>query len=319
MKFSPRDWLTRLFWENIYYKLLAAALVAVLFIWVRGDREAELDVFAPVRVVVPEDQVLTSAAVDRVKVTLSGRWGAISTFGNRSLEPLLVVLDPGAIEDDVVTLTPDLVKTPSGLRAVAIQPSFFRVSLAPRLTRQVPVRVRQVGEPAVGHVLGEVAVEPALVEISGPRDQIERTRFVLTEPVDVSGRMQSFEERVQLRHDSPYVRDSLEGLVKVKVALQTLSVERALRDVPVVAVNTTLRAQVRPTQVDLVLRGPKATLDALRPDTLLALVDLDEQGRQPGTFQRQVQIRNLPPGVTIVSHQPTDFTVQLRAPSDGAP
>ncbi len=44
------------------------------------------------------------------------------------------------------------------------------------------------GQPAAGHVIERVLIDPAAVQLVGPRSTIERRETVATEPVDVSGR-----------------------------------------------------------------------------------------------------------------------------------
>lgn len=44
------------------------------------------------------------------------------------------------------------------------------------------------GQPATGYVIERVLIDPAAVQLVGPRSTIERRETVATEPVDVSGR-----------------------------------------------------------------------------------------------------------------------------------
>lgn len=44
------------------------------------------------------------------------------------------------------------------------------------------------GQPATGYAIERVLVDPAAVQLVGPRSTIERRETVATEPVDVSGR-----------------------------------------------------------------------------------------------------------------------------------
>ena len=69
-----------LFFENSYYKLFSLVLVATLYVWVLGDRDAELSVFVPLRVGVPEGMVLINQPSDRVQVTIAGRWNSLQRF-----------------------------------------------------------------------------------------------------------------------------------------------------------------------------------------------------------------------------------------------
>ena len=67
-----------------------------------------------------------------------------------------------------------------------------------RATRTLPVVPQVHGHPAPAHVLGRVKVEPATVQITGPRTTIESRRAVDTLPVDVSGHRQGLTRTVGL-------------------------------------------------------------------------------------------------------------------------
>jgi YbbR domain-containing protein len=54
------------------------------------------------------------------------------------------------------------------------------------------------GHPAAAFVVGRVVVEPAVVQIKGPRTTIESRTAVETLPVDVSGRREAVTQTVGL-------------------------------------------------------------------------------------------------------------------------
>ena len=309
-----RKTLERLFVHNGYYKLLSAALVFILYTWISAERETQVPVFASVRMAVPKHLVLTSPPVDRVRITVQGRFSGLNKLSDDSVEPLIVDLSAKTPKDDIVRLSEDMVKLPPGLRVASLQPSFIRITLKERATRTVPVRVRTVGEPPEGILVEELRVSPAQVTVSGPRDLVEQTRVALTEPVDLSDRKETFTERVELRHSDPLLSDELGGPAEVRVSLRTRAVERAIEGLPVIAVNTSLLAEVSPATVTLTLRGPEQLLKALRKEELLAAIDLGSDGAQPGTYLRPVSVRNLPRDVALLATHPTDFRVTTRRP-----
>ena len=88
-----------------------------------------------------------------------------------------------------------------------------------RATRTVPVVPQVHGHPAPAHVLGGVKVEPATVQITGPRTTIESRRAVDTLPVDVSGHRQGLTRTVgQALPDSvhPVDRRTVEVTVDIR-------------------------------------------------------------------------------------------------------
>jgi YbbR domain-containing protein len=97
-----------------------------------------------------------------------------------------------------VHLLPENVEAPRGARVTRLAPSWTTVRVAQAATKTVPVIARVQGQPAPAHVLRGVVVEPATVEIKGPRTTIELRTAVDTLPVDVSGRRKAVTRTVGL-------------------------------------------------------------------------------------------------------------------------
>ena len=312
---SARNWMTGMFTENGSYKLLSLALVIILYSWIMGERESTASAFASVRMNVPQDMVLTSDPVDRVRVTVRGRWSSTQEFQKTPMEPIVLDLQTKTLQDDIFRITPAMLKLSPSMKVVSIQPSFVRVKLEPKATKIVPIRARTIGEAPIGYVASKVEVSPSQVEIAGPRDVILRTRFILTDPVDLSDRSASFIEQVGLRHEDPNVLDTLQGPVRVNVNVVSRALEKTFDGVKVVAANTANVADISPKVVSVTLKGPQQVVERLDISNIIAYVDMSQVSGK-GVFVKEVQIRNLPKGVELVQHNPTHFKVTLRAGSN---
>ena len=87
------------------------------------------------------------------------------------------------------------------LAVAAAAAAWLYVSTAER--DQPTVRALRVapdvrGVPASGYILEHIFVEPAAVQVVGPRSTIERRDTVTTVPVDVSGRRETVADTVAL-------------------------------------------------------------------------------------------------------------------------
>ena len=108
---------------------------------------------------------------------------------------------------------------PSGVQVLRVWPSAVRLTLASAAVRTVRVVPQIRGTPAPDHALGQVAVEPQIVEVRGPRTTIEERMTVDTAPVDVSGIRQSITRTVGLLlPDSVYA--TTQRTVQVTVEIQ---------------------------------------------------------------------------------------------------
>jgi YbbR domain-containing protein len=107
-----------------------------------------------------------------------------------------------------VHLLPEGIQTPPGARVTRVAPAWTTVRVVRAATKTVAVVARLQGTPAPAHILRKVVVEPATVQIKGPRTTIEGRSAVDTLPVDVSGSREAITRTVGLAlPDSVYPVD----------------------------------------------------------------------------------------------------------------
>lgn len=304
-------WMNRVFMVNGSLKLIAFILTLSLFIWVREDRESAVTGHVPIRLVIPEEMVLVSEPVERVRVTVGGRWSDLNKFDPSQLSPITIDVDREA--DGLVGISTEMIRVPNGLRVTSIQPNYVRVELEPAETKSVEIRPRRVGDPGESFDLGEIQVSPPQIDITGPRSAVENLEYVWTEAVDVTDRTESFEKRVQLRIDDSFLQYDVDRPITVRVPIATQEVTRTIQDVSVEPVNTSYAVSVRPEIVTVTVRGPKPTVDKMNANTIYAAIDLTEESEKPpGTFSKQAKILNLPQDVALVQFYPTDFFITTK-------
>lgn len=315
MKFSLISFLRGLFLENAYYKMFSAVLVLLLYVWVLGDSDSEISLLAPVRIATVEDVVLVNEPTSQVQVTVRGRWNVLQRFGQKNEFPPVLLRPTKTDGTEMLRIENTMFDIPSGLQITNVQPAFVRVELKPRAFKRVPLRARTVGKPADGHTLGEITLKPATIQISGPREEVLRTRFVTTEPIDVTDRKSSFTEQLELRYDSPNLRDEISQPVTASISIETIEIERKLENLPVSAVNTSLEATIKPEKLAITVRGPRPLVEGIDPSKILASIDL-QAVKSAGLYQKQVKISNLPAGIKLVDTFPTDFQVTIAPPPE---
>lgn len=303
----------RFFLENLTLKAAAFVITLVLFIWVRDDREATVVATAPVRLIIPENMVMVSAPVDRVRLTVRGRWSDVSRFDPTEVQA--ISLEASLEHDQTIVVSEDAVILPGSLQVVNIQPELIRLQLEPLRRKRVKIQPRVVGQPRDSYRLGAIEIEPAELEFSGPENVIEAMDAVWTEPIDISDRTQSIDRRVQVRPDSPLVRHDSNTPITIRIPIETLEVTRTVQNVQVRAVNTTKETTIFPASITATIRGPKPVVDAFDSESIFATIDLAvEERRGAGTFEKQPAIKNLPSNLTLVDFHPKDVIVTTRKP-----
>lgn len=299
-----------LFLDHLPQKAFALALTTALLVFVREDKTTQVTAAVRVRVGRPEDRVLVSPVVDKVNVTIEGKYSALRKLDLDSLPPVDVNLT--GTEGDQVAFEPEMFKLPPGMLVRTVRPAAMVVRFEAKASRKVPVSVSTAGEPALGFRLTSITVEPPEVQVEGAASVIEALSKVETLPVELSGRSQSTRLEIGLRPEPAFV--TVLGPVKYRVAL-TIEEKRGTRvlsDVPV-AVSGTLAGgpgwEVSPTTVDVTLHGPARLLDAVTIEQLSAAADatgLERQRRM--LYTRPVRLAP-PEGLTVVEIKPAKVTL----------
>jgi YbbR domain-containing protein len=311
------SFLRAIFVRNFHLKSIALLLTLALYLWVGEDRETQVIATAPIQISVPEDQILLKPNIDKVKVTLRGRWSSLNRFDQEEMKPVVVTLSKSD-DGELVPITPESVQIPPGLRVVSIEPSFIRVEMENRVDKEIDIKPRIVGHTRGSYEIGEVRVDPEKLTVSGPESVTATMESIPTEAIDVTGRVRTFKKRVQLRPDSRLISYELNSPVTVTVPIRAEEIQREIEKVTVHPVNTTYETAITPSKLDLTVRGPRSLVQNLDRSTLHAIVDLSrEEEREPGTFEKKVEIRNLPADLEIVRMQPTHFLVTTKPRTSG--
>ena len=214
--------------EHWQLKILALLLAVALWFFVGSSERTEIALALPIEYVGLEGPLtLDGPRREMVDVHLQAtRWAAERV----SPATVRVRVDVSRLRegDNVVHLVPESVQAPPGVRVTRLAPAWATVRTTQAETRTVPVIPQLHGRPAPAHVLGPVVVEPATVQIKGPRTTIEARTAVETLPVDVSGLRGPVTQTVGLAlPDSVYPVDRRTVSVTVEIRPTTALEPRA--------------------------------------------------------------------------------------------
>lgn len=309
---SRKSFLRRALTENIGLKVLALAASVGLFVIVSGDYEQRP---FPVDVVVLQpppssETMLVSEVPDQVQVTLQGSRSVLNSVRRSGLPP---------IQMDLQRETPryyDFARDfdpPAGTSVVQIVPSSVTLEWASRAERRVRVQPLIEGEVAPGYSLGSTTVEPGVVRIRGVASEVNSMDRVWTAGVDVTGLTAGrHERRVPLGPLPRHVTAETPWAV-VTINVEEENASRTLRDLEVAVIGGS-DARVRPSQVNVVLRGPRTRVDDLQPRRVIPYVDVTALDPSRGAQPVPVGVRGVPEGVTATV-EPSEVLVTLPVPA----
>ncbi len=201
---------------------LASFFIAVVlwfFVVIKGQTEVTMNVPLELKYI-PRGFGVESKSVSTVMVSIKGFEQII-----KNLKPydIKVSLDLSKAKRgmNVLYITPRDVMLPSSLTVTAIEPSTVRIRLDEIRSKRVSVLPEITGEPSKGYSIETVKVEPATVEIEGLRSQVDKLRYIKTEPVSIDNIKEDMTFTALLELPAGNVKISPE-LVRVKIRLRRL-------------------------------------------------------------------------------------------------
>jgi YbbR domain-containing protein len=263
-------WFERL-WGNVEYKALSALVALTAWWYVQGGQANEVMLRANVEWAFPNQISPAEAPPTSVTVEVSGSRSATRRAQREGLvlEANLSSAAAGVHIVDFDTLP--IRGLPRGLSVARISPAVARVELEPIVTRKVKVELAMVGEPPAGFAVARTDVQPATLQVQGPRSVVGSLRQVSTRPLSITGLRANAEVPVEL--DLPWgVESMLAEPVVAQFEVETASSRRSFDAVPL-----GVRASgwtVEPRSVRVTLEGSDAALSAIRPADVAVFIDV---------------------------------------------
>ncbi len=292
-------------------KVLSVAVALGLWFTLAGEQTVERSLRVPLEL---RNRPPTLELVEDPPSTIEVRVrGASGLLGQLSPTEVIAEIDLSGARPGrrFFHMTRSQVRAPFGVEVVDLTPAIISLRFEPTLVRQVPVVPVVEGDPAPGYVVGPVTVRPDTVEVAGPESAVLRLKEANTEPISVLGARQLVHESVAVGLSDPSLRLASPGKADVTVQIQPTPVERQVTPVPVHMRNMGhgLSAEALPAGVTVTARGAKDVLDALRPDSITAFVDL--AGLGPGRYNLTVRV-DPPPDFEVLRIEPATVHVRIR-------
>ena len=179
------------------------------------------------------------------------------------------------------------------------------------------VTVEWVGEPAPGYRLLSVTADPPSVLVEGRPALVNRLTSVTTEPIDINGLTQTYEQTAVLALPGGVSVDP-EQIVTVRIEVEPILTTSTFIRVPERrGLRSGFEAIVEPAQVRVVVFGPLPVLDALAESDVRVILDLF--GLEAGDYSIEPDVIVPDRGIEVRSIQPTAVSVTIVEETASAP
>jgi YbbR domain-containing protein len=298
--------------RHLGLKFLSIGLAVLIWLLVADQRAVERTVRAPLEFHnVPQGLELVNDPPETVEVRVRGTSSVLARLLPSEVVGVLnlAAARPGTRLFHLLT---DEVRVPYGVQVAQVTPATIPLSFERSGSRIVPVVPAIEGDPASGYVAGRITSEPAVVEVVGPVSLLGDLKSATTEPVSIERATRSIRDTVTVgvANDNLRLREPISAAVTVEIA--PVAAERILSAVPVRTVNVPAgrSGSVTPETVNLIVRGPKARVDALLETAFETHVDLT--GLQPGRVTLPVKVTAPAADIEVVRIEPESVRVIIK-------
>jgi len=301
------------------YKLKAMALLMAALTWgivkqiTNNDKTVLVE---DIDLILPEGWAIRNKEATEVYVTFRGTREDLLLLDGETVEIRVDLRDSSFEAEKTVALERrQITYTGSTARIIDIRPSTPTLRLGREGKKQLPVIINQIGDPPEGLKLEAMTATPQLVTLYGAQDLLDEVNTLQTAPLNLSDKIQSFEQRLEVLPPSEeWVGRIDPARIRVKVTLAGLTVERKISGIPLLLYHpagglSPVAWQTEPETVEVFLRGSPQLLDDVKTSEIQAFVSADSTA--PGQTRREVKVLT-PPGIEVIGIQPD--SVRLRAP-----
>ena len=184
MRFSLR--------QNLYLKIFSLILAVVCWYVVRGEEERVRDYSVPLEYMnLPASYDLSGKVVDTVAVRLRAPEPVLRSITEDRLS-VRIDLSRAPLGEQYITLTPTMIGVPGGASVDQVNPDLIKVRIDRKIRREVPVAAEFSGAPPQGYRKVRHSIDPPVVMIEGPANEVTQVFRALTGSILLDGESEDF-------------------------------------------------------------------------------------------------------------------------------
>src|SRR5690606_16256824 len=270
--------------KNIGLKAISLLLAVLLWFQIAGQQVVQRTVSVPVEFInMPVGLEITNDYTKRINVLIAKRSSAKLDESRLAAVFDLSDAEPGI---EIIPVSDTNIRgVPYDVEVIGIEERRIRLELERTRRKIVEVKPEIIGEPAPGFVLREVRLSPAEVLISGPESRVASVTTAQTEPINITGRRQSFVQDAYLDLEDPRLRIETAASVEAHVVIEEERREVPLGRLPVVQVPPNPPVRIEPAQVEVFVSVPVSYQGEISPEDFRAVVRVGELDLEAGPVE----------------------------------
>ncbi|MBO0720508.1 MAG: YbbR-like domain-containing protein [Blastocatellia bacterium] len=276
--------------ENVGLKILALLLALLLFAVSRQPKAQVRLSGVPLEFqnISPGLEVSGDVA-QSVSVRLSGPRDVVRNLSPNQLLVIANLSNKDSGERNV-QLRPDADSLPDNVEVLQIVPPSIRLKLEKTMKRFVTIVPQFEGDVPEKLEVYRKIVEPPIIEIEGPKSQVERLNEVMTETVNLAGRTNSFKTSLDVETPQNSIRVNTPGPIILTIEIGERRVTRHYTNIPVQWINQPAGTRPQYKTIELDLYGPQSVFKELKTADIKVTLDAATAQSDMENIQPQVNL-----------------------------
>ncbi len=182
----------KILFDNGGIKLLSLGLSLTLWFYVTSKGKTEMTLTIPLELRnIPQNMAVVGDVAGSLEVRVQGQERVLRdiTIGKK----VFGVLDLSMtnVGENVVPISPDDIRRPSGVTVMHMSRSEVKVQLEPLVHKVFRIRPVLHGAPAAGFRVAKIIVSPPKITVEGPASVINALESLQTMPIDIQDARES--------------------------------------------------------------------------------------------------------------------------------
>lgn len=278
----------RMLLRNFHVKVICFVIAMILVFFTRANSLKEEPVVVFLDAVTNNNYTFTESLPTRVTLILKGEEKEIQKV---LIDDLSAYIDISNIDEDGVYTLPVLINQnkvfgKTDRVEITVDPPVIKTKIEEKITKHLRVESVITGIPAHGYELNSRFVNPALIRVSGPKSHLENLDSIKTEPVDVTGKMSDFIQRIKLNRADPLLTFPEGEFVECRGVISETSAVKVIENVNIAVkgLKDDLVISNELPQITVNVEGKLLSLENFTKTNIALTINL-EKINEPGVYE----------------------------------
>ena len=210
----------KIFSDNWGIKLISLLLSLTLWLYVTSKGKTEMSLSVPLELRnIPQRTAVVGEVVKNLDVRVQGQERALRdvTIGKKVYG--ILDLSLAGIGENILRMSPDDIRRPSGISVTHISPYDVKIRLEPLISKTLKLQPVIIGPPAAGYSMTSASVSPAKITIEGPAGVMKTLTALRTMPIDIQNAKENITVEPRIDYQGKPV-NILEKNISIRIVIK---------------------------------------------------------------------------------------------------